>query len=244
MKKILICTIISGLVFSQTDKMYNGEVINQKNITEKQVIDIIREFFDAFDTKNENRNEKLSNIVTDDFIICELGKFYKLDEFLDFIEPMQSGTISREWTLTDHIVTIDNNTAHSFHNNSGIFTKVDQNGIKTKTDIKWLESALVVNEDGNLKIKYYQSENIYTNVDTIQIVEAACGQCQFNMTEKSGCDLAVRMNGKSYFVEGTKIDDHGDAHADDGFCSTVRTARVKGEIVEGRFKVESFELTK
>ena len=78
----------------------------------------------------------------------------------------------------------------------------------------------------------------------IQIVEAACGQCQFNMTEKSGCDLAVRMNGKSYFIEGTKIDDHGDAHADDGFCSTVRTARVKGEIVEGRFQVESFELIK
>ena len=78
----------------------------------------------------------------------------------------------------------------------------------------------------------------------IQIVEAACGQCQFNMTEKSGCDLAVRMNGKSYFVEGTKIDDHGDAHADDGFCSTVRTARVKGEIIKGQFKVESFELIK
>ena len=78
----------------------------------------------------------------------------------------------------------------------------------------------------------------------IQIVEAACGQCQFNITEKLGCDLAVRMNGKSYFVEGTKIDDHGDAHADDGFCSTVRTARVKGKIVEGRFKVESFELIK
>ena len=77
-----------------------------------------------------------------------------------------------------------------------------------------------------------------------QIVEAACGQCQFNMTENSGCDLAVRMNGKSYFVEGTKIDDHGDAHADDGFCNTVRTARVKGKIVEGRFKVELFELIK
>ena len=50
----------------------------------------------------------------------------------------------------------------------------------------------------------------------IQIVEAACGQCQFNMTEKSGCDLAVRMNGKSYFVDNTNIDDHGDAHADGG----------------------------
>ena len=83
-----------------------------------------------------------------------------------------------------------------------------------------------------------------TKETKIQIVETACGQCQFNMTEKSGCDLAVRMNGTSYFVDNTNIDDHGDAHADDGFCSTVRTARVKGEIVEGRFKVESFELIK
>jgi len=64
------------------------------------------------------------------------------------------------------------------------------------------------------------------------------------MTEKSGCDLAIRMNGKSYFVDNTNIDDHGDAHADDGFCSTVRAARVKGKIVEGRFNVELFELIK
>ena len=77
-----------------------------------------------------------------------------------------------------------------------------------------------------------------------QIVEASCGQCQFNMTEISGCDLAVRMNGKSYFVDNTNIDDHGDAHADDGFCNTVRTAQVKGKIVEGRFKVDLFKLIK
>ena len=29
---------------------------------------------------------------------------------------------------------------------------------------------------------------------------------------QKGCDLAVRIDGKSYFVEGTKIDEHGDAH--------------------------------
>ena len=55
-----------------------------------------------------------------------------------------------------------------------------------------------------------------TEETKIQIVEAACGQCQFNMIEKSGCDLAVRMNGKSYFDDNTNIDDHGDAHADGG----------------------------
>ena len=77
-----------------------------------------------------------------------------------------------------------------------------------------------------------------------QVVEAACGQCQFGMTETSGCDLAVRIDGKSYFVDGTKIDEHGDAHADDGFCVVIRNANVKGKIVDGRFKSESFTLTK
>ena len=67
-----------------------------------------------------------------------------------------------------------------------------------------------------------------------QVVEAACGQCQFEMTEKSGCDLAVRIDGKSYFVDGTNIHEHGDTHADDGFCEVIRSASVKGKIIEGQ----------
>ena len=74
-----------------------------------------------------------------------------------------------------------------------------------------------------------------------QIVEAACGQCQFDM-KGHGCDLAVRINGKSYFVDGTHIDQHGDAHAKDGFCAAVRKAEVIGEIVDNRFKVTYFKL--
>ena len=77
-----------------------------------------------------------------------------------------------------------------------------------------------------------------------QVVEAACGQCQFEMTEKSGCDLAVRIDGKSYFVDGTNIHEHGDTHADDGFCEVIRSASVEGKIIEGRFKSESFTLIK
>jgi uncharacterized membrane protein (UPF0127 family) len=77
-----------------------------------------------------------------------------------------------------------------------------------------------------------------------QVVEAACGQCQFRMTEKSGCDLAVKIDGKSYFVDGTTIHDHGDAHADDGFCRAIRQAEVKGNIIDGRFKAKSFTLVK
>ena len=82
------------------------------------------------------------------------------------------------------------------------------------------------------------------NISINQVVDAACGQCQFGITGKAGCDLAVRIDGESYFVDGTTIHDHGDAHADDGFCQAIRQVEVKGEIIDGRFKAESFTLVK
>ena len=75
-----------------------------------------------------------------------------------------------------------------------------------------------------------------------QVVEASCGQCQFGMKGKAGCDLAVRIDGKTYFVDGTDINKHGDAHADDGFCSAIRKAEVVGEIKNDRFVASSFKL--
>jgi len=75
----------------------------------------------------------------------------------------------------------------------------------------------------------------------IQVVETACGQCKFGLKEK-GCLLAVRINGQAYFVDGTSIDEHGDAHADDGFCNAVRKAEVQGTVVKGRFQATYFKL--
>ncbi len=77
----------------------------------------------------------------------------------------------------------------------------------------------------------------------VQEVEASCGQCKFGLKGK-GCTLAVRLDGKAYFVEGSDIDSHGDAHADDGFCNKVRKAKVQGEVVGERFKATYFELVK
>jgi hypothetical protein len=82
-----------------------------------------------------------------------------------------------------------------------------------------------------------------TDTSKVQIVEAACGECQFGLKGKS-CDLAVRIDGHAYFVDGSSIDSHGDAHAKDGFCKAVRKAEVKGEIVNNRFKVTYFKLLK
>jgi len=62
-----------------------------------------------------------------------------------------------------------------------------------------------------------------------QRVEAACGQCKFGL-EGTGCDLAVRFDGAAWYVDGSGIDDHGDAHGEDGMCNVVREAIVIGQV--------------
>ena len=72
-------------------------------------------------------------------------------------------------------------------------------------------------------------------------VEASCGECQFGLPGE-GCTLAVRFDGVAYFVDGSDIDAHGDAHAPEGLCNMVRTALVKGDVVDGRFMARFFVL--
>jgi hypothetical protein len=76
-----------------------------------------------------------------------------------------------------------------------------------------------------------------------QIVELSCGQCQFGLTSQKGCDLAVRIDDKAYYVDGADIDDFGDAHDEEiGFCEVVRKGEVIGEVIDNRFKVSSIEM--
>ena len=77
----------------------------------------------------------------------------------------------------------------------------------------------------------------------IQIVEVACGECKFGM-EGKGCDLAINIDGKKYFVEGTDIHDQGDAHGEDGLCNAVGKAEVQGKIVKNKFKASYFKIVK
>jgi hypothetical protein len=73
--------------------------------------------------------------------------------------------------------------------------------------------------------------------------EASCGSCNFKM-QRNGCFLAIRFNGKFYFVTGTGIDDYGDAHDKEGFCNAIRKVKVQGDIQEENFNVSYFEFRK
>ncbi|GAA4301809.1 DUF6370 family protein [Nibribacter koreensis] len=75
----------------------------------------------------------------------------------------------------------------------------------------------------------------------VQTVEAACGQCMLGL-KGTGCDLAVRIDGKAYFVDGSDIDQHGDAHATNGFCNAIRKAEAQGQVVDNRFKATYLKL--
>jgi hypothetical protein len=74
-------------------------------------------------------------------------------------------------------------------------------------------------------------------------VEATCGNCMYKM-KGDGCHLAIKLKDKNYFVDGTNIDDHGDAHDAEGFCNAIKKAKVQGSIVKGRFEATYFELIK
>ena len=90
---------------------------------------------------------------------------------------------------------------------------------------------------------YTQSAKTKTLDSTkkVLIVEASCGECQFKMKGK-GCTLAIRIEGKSYFVGKANIDDFGDAHSNEGFCNAIRKAKVQGQIVGDKFIASFFEI--
>ncbi|AMA50595.1 MULTISPECIES: DUF6370 family protein [Flavobacterium] len=75
-----------------------------------------------------------------------------------------------------------------------------------------------------------------------QEVDASCGLCQFGTKDKD-CILTIRYQNKVYTVVGSHIDDHGDAHASNGFCNTIRKAKVSGTLHQGKFLAKKFNLT-
>ena len=75
------------------------------------------------------------------------------------------------------------------------------------------------------------------------LVEASCGMCNFGMNSK-GCGLAIRIGEQVLKVKGSKLGEHGDVHAKDGMCETIRIAQVDGRVYQNKFYSDTFTLRK
>ncbi|XOV67250.1 MAG: DUF6370 family protein [Fluviicola sp.] len=95
-----------------------------------------------------------------------------------------------------------------------------------------LSALVILSSCGSLNKSQEPIAGIYT---------VSCGMCNFNMTGDV-CELAIEIEDKTYYVEGTSIHDHGNPDAEGGMCDRKREAQVTGQIKHGVFVAESFQL--
>tara|TARA_B100000965_G_scaffold6139_1_gene4796 strand:+ start:222 stop:671 length:450 start_codon:yes stop_codon:yes gene_type:complete len=130
------------------------------SITEQAAIDKLNQFFELLDFK-VYKKENISQILTDDFQIFEMGKPWDMDEFDVFINDASKKTISTNWTLSDYKVSIDDNSAHISYVNNGVFSTTNNETIYSY----WLESVYMVVENDQLKLKFLQSDLITREIE-------------------------------------------------------------------------------
>ena len=158
MKKFLIFLLIPLFSFSQ------------EWLTEEMITEHINGFFNILNIKNYNK-DLLSQKVTSDFIIYEMGDKFTLNEFTDFIESAgYLGWESTEWFLSDFTISIDSNSAHASYLNTGVFIYPNPYAadILLKENKQWLESIFIVREGEDIKIKFLQSDEIYSKISVFR----------------------------------------------------------------------------
>ena len=135
----------------------------QEKISESDVIKTVEGFFEALDVENNNP-DLLDNYVTQDFILYEVGRKMNKDEFVEYVSGFPA--IESDWELSDFRISTDFNSAHISLFNTGNFV-LQTDSAKMQQKYEWLESAYIVREEDKLKIKFYFSDNISVETDTI-----------------------------------------------------------------------------
>ena len=130
-------------------------------MTEEAAIEKLHEFFELLDIEQYDKNA-LSEIVTDDFHIFEMGQDFTLDSFDAFIQEAQKTTVSTSWILSDFVVSTEKQSAHVAYLNKGLFETTEQTLIHSH----WMESAYMVVQDDVIKLKFLQSDLVNREVET------------------------------------------------------------------------------
>ena len=155
--QLFVCLLLTNL----------WAVVAHAEISEKDTITTLESFFSALSVENYG-NGDLEKIVTDDFVIFEMGQRFTLPEFKEFLASANyTDWVSTRWVLSNHTITSAKESSHIFYQNDGVFIFPSAGDPEklSKQQNMWLESALVVKEGEILKLKFLQSENV-TRVET------------------------------------------------------------------------------
>lgn len=122
-------------------------------ITEERAISKLNQFFELLDVEVYTQ-EDISKILSNDFQIFEMGKPWSMEEFDIFLQEAAKTTVSTDWVLSEYEVSIDNSSVHISYVNNGIFKTINNETIYSH----WLESTYMVLDNGELKLKFLQSD--------------------------------------------------------------------------------------
>ena len=137
--------------------------IANADASDTAALDALNKFFDALSVDNYESGA-LENQVTDDFTIFEMGQRFTLAQFKTFLASANyENWKSTQWTISDATVTSVNGMTHISYKNTGVFVFPSQDSSTKLTEQRniWLESALLVVDGEQLKLKFLQSENIF-----------------------------------------------------------------------------------
>ena len=140
----------------------------QEALTEEDALATLNGFFRALSVENYP-NPAISDWITDDFLIFEMGEAFTWTRFQSFLEGAgYGGWISTDWQFSDLRVSLAGQAAHISYVNEGnfIYPDADNPGKRLQERNRWLESVYLVEHDGRFKIKFLQSDNVTREVSS------------------------------------------------------------------------------
>ena len=118
----------------------------------KSAAEAIHQFYALLDV-NTYREGALEEVVTDNFLIYEVGKAMNLSQFHDYIshvDPTVDPLSLTQWSQSNIVVSSDQNSVHVNYSNTGRF----EHGQSLTVIINWLESGYFVRTADGLKLQF------------------------------------------------------------------------------------------
>lgn len=141
----------------------------QEVVTDAAAMVTLQGFFDALSVEH-HPNPRMSDWITHDFLIFEMGTSFNWAHFQDFLDEAGYATwISTKWSFSEVRVSPGERSAHISYVNTGEFVYPDPEdpGQSLIERNVWLESAYLVLDGGRLKLKFLQSDNIRREVEVL-----------------------------------------------------------------------------